>query len=229
MPVFRLPEEIIFPHPMLAESSGLLAVGGDLSQERLIAAYRNGIFPWYSDGEPILWWFTAPRLVLFPEELHIPRRLGRTIRQGRYSIRLDHDFAGVISACGKGRTAQGEETWITEDMRTAYIRLHELGFAHSVECWQDEMLIGGLYGIRLDKVFFGESMFTRQTNGSKLAFVALVNHLSQLGVELIDCQMTTDHLLRFGARELDGDTFHDQLARLIQTTSPDGKWNNEHE
>lgn len=227
MPVFRLPDEILFPHPMLAESSGLLAVGGDLSPERLIAAYQNGIFPWYSEGDPLLWWFTAPRLVLFPSELHVSRRLARTIRQQRFTVCFDHDFARVINACGSSRAAKGEDTWITKEMRQAYIRLHELGYAHSVECWQGDNLVGGLYGLRLDRVFFGESMFTRISNGSKVAFVALVHQLEMLGVKLIDCQMTTGHLLRFGARELDGNAFIGQLDQLIHTTSPDGKWTNE--
>lgn len=227
MPVFRLPDEILFPHPMLAESSGLLAIGGDLSTERLIAAYRNGIFPWYSEGDPLLWWFTAPRLVLFPSELHVSRRLARTIRQQRFTIRFDYDFSRVISACGSSRVAKGEDTWITQEMRQAYIRLHELGYAHSVECWQGDSLVGGLYGLRLDRVFFGESMFTRLRDGSKVAFVALVSQLQTCGVELVDCQMTTGHLLRFGARELDGQAFIGQLDQLIHTTSPDGKWTNE--
>jgi len=227
MPVFRLPEQILFPHPSLAEESGLLAVGGDLTPARLIAAYRSGIFPWYSDGDPLLWWFTSPRLVLFPDELIIPKRLARTIRQQRFTIRFDHQFSRVITECGEKRIEDGEGTWITDEMRQAYIQLHRLGYAHSVECWQDDILAGGLYGLRLGKVFFGESMFTRITDASKVAFVTLVRHLQKIGVELIDCQMTTGHLLRFGAREIDGNEFLRLLGQLIQSTSPDGTWKNE--
>jgi len=227
MPVFQLPEQILFPHPSLAEESGLLAVGGDLSPERLIAAYRSGIFPWYSDGDPLLWWFTSPRLVLFPDELIVPKRLARTIRQQRFTIRFDHDFPMVITDCGKSRIEDGEGTWITDEMRQAYIQLHRLGYAHSVECWQGDIMAGGLYGLRLGKVFFGESMFTRITDASKVAFVTLVHHLRKVGVELIDCQMTTGHLLRFGAREIEGKEFLRLLGQLIQSTSPDGMWKNE--
>jgi len=227
MPVFRLSKRILFPHPSLAEETGLLAVGGDLSPERLLAAYRLGIFPWYSEGDPLLWWFTSPRLVLFPDELIVPRRLSRKIRQNPFTIRYDHDFAQVIKDCAKHRTDHGEETWIVEDMQQAYVHLHHLGYAHSVECWQGATLAGGLYGLRLGKVFFGESMFTRVTDASKIALVALVDRLRRLGVELIDCQMTTGHLLRFGARELDGKEFLRLLGQLILSTTPDGKWNNE--
>ncbi len=227
MPVFRLSKRILFPHPSLAEETGLLAVGGDLSPERLLAAYRLGIFPWYSEGDPLLWWFTSPRLVLVPGELIVPRRLVRKIRQHPFTIRYDHDFARVIRDCARHRTNHGEETWIVEEMQRAYLRLHHLGYGHSVECWQGETLAGGLYGLRLGKVFFGESMFTRITDASKIALVALVNQLKRLGVELIDCQMTTGHLLRFGAREIDGGEFLQLLGQLIQSTTPDGKWKNE--
>lgn len=227
MPVFQLPNEIVFPHPSLAEKSGLLAVGGDLNPARLIAAYQYGIFPWYSDGEPLLWWFTSPRLVLFPSELIVPKRLARTIRQQRFTVRFDSDFTRVIGDCATTRTDTDEGTWITREMREAYIRLHQLGFGHSVECWDGETLAGGLYGLRLDRVFFGESMFTRITDASKVALVTLVHHLQNVGVEMIDCQMTTPHLLRFGAREIHGKEFLRLLRRYIQSTSPDGKWNNE--
>lgn len=227
MPVFQLTDNIIFPHPDLAEDSGLLAVGGDLSPERLITAYRNGIFPWYSEGDPILWWFTSPRLVLFPDELRVSKRLARTIRKHPFEISFDHDFEQVIHNCASNRTEIGEETWIVGEMQNAYIELHRRGYCHSVECWLGDEIAGGLYGLRIDKVFFGESMFTRITDGSKIAFVALVEHLKNLGVELIDCQMTTQHLLRFGAREVDGKTFQQLLGKLIQSTNPDGRWTNE--
>lgn len=228
MPVFQLTESILFPHPDLAEASGLLAVGGDLSPERLVTAYSNGIFPWYSEGDPILWWFTSPRLVLFPEELSVPRRLARTIRKRPFQICFDRDFEQVIHNCASSRTKMGEETWIVDEMQRAYIELYKRGYCHSVECWQGDILAGGLYGVRIDKVFFGESMFTRITNASKIAFVALVEHLKRLGVQLIDCQMTTEHLLRFGAREVEGHTFQQLLHKHIQSSKPDGRWTNEH-
>lgn len=227
MPVFQLTDQILFPHPDLAEDNGLLAVGGDLSPKRLVAAYQHGIFPWYSKGDPLLWWFTSPRLVLFPDELTIPKRLARKIRQHPFEISFDRDFRQVISNCAKIRTDRGEETWILEEMQAAYLELHRLGYGHSVECWQGSTLAGGLYGLRIDKVFFGESMFTRVTDASKIAFVTLVEHLKVEGVELIDCQMTTQHLLRFGAREIHGKEFQHQLKRLIQSTTPDGKWTHE--
>jgi leucyl/phenylalanyl-tRNA--protein transferase len=227
MPVFQLTDRIAFPHPDLAEDSGLLAVGGDLSPKRLIAAYRHGIFPWYSEGDPLLWWFTSPRLVLIPRELIIPKRLARKIKQKPFEVSFDRAFEQIIDACATNRTDQGKETWILDDMKTAYIELHRQGYAHSIECWQGSTLAGGLYGLCLDKVFFGESMFTQITDGSKIALIALVEHLKQKGVELIDCQMTTQHLLRFGAREIDGRHFQDLLDRLIQSTTPDGAWNNE--
>jgi leucyl/phenylalanyl-tRNA--protein transferase len=227
MPVFQLTDRIMFPHPDLAEDNGLLAVGGDLSTKRLIAAYRHGIFPWYSEGDPVLWWFTSPRLVLIPDELTIPKRLARKIRQKPFEVSFDRDFGQVIDACATNRTDLGKETWILEEMKMAYIELHKQGYAHSVECWQGSTLAGGLYGLCLDKVFFGESMFTQITDASKIALIALVEHSKQKGIELIDCQMTTRHLLRFGAREVDGQYFQGLLDKLIQSTTPDGTWNNE--
>lgn len=227
MPVFQLTDQILFPHPDLAEDSGLLAVGGDLRPERLIKAYQNGIFPWFSEGDPLLWWFTSPRLVLFTNELVIPKRLARKIRQQPFEIKYDSAFKHVISECATSRTTKGEETWILDDMQSAYLRLHELGYCHSVECWQGTTLAGGLYGIRLDNVFFGESMFTTVTDASKVALVALVEQLRKKGVKLIDCQMTTQHLLRFGAKEIPGKQFQRLLAKYIKSTHPDGKWNNE--
>jgi leucyl/phenylalanyl-tRNA--protein transferase len=227
MPVFQLTDQILFPHPSLAEPNGLLAVGGDLSPKRLLAAYRNGIFPWYSQGDPLLWWFTSPRLVLFPDEMIVSKRLARKIRQQPFTIRFDTDFRQIITDCARIRTDRGDDTWLVEEMQTAYLQLHEMGYGHSVECWQGSTLAGGLYGLRIDKVFFGESMFTRVTDGSKIALVALVEQLRREGVKLIDCQMTTQHLLRFGAREISGGRFLRLLKLLIQKTKPDGKWTNE--
>ena len=227
MPVFQLTEKIIFPHPDLAEETGLLAVGGDLSVPRLIAAYRLGIFPWYSDNDPILWWFTSPRLVLFPAELRVTKRLNRYYKNSVLRMTINQAFDKVIMSCAATRRARDEGTWITQDMLQAYKKLHRKRYAHSVECWHGDSLVGGLYGIALGRVFFGESMFTSVTDGSKIALVGLVELLKNKGVELIDCQMTTQHLLRFGAREIEGKEFQKKLAQLIQSTTPDGKWTNE--
>ena len=224
MPIFRLPAEIIFPDPQLAEPDGLLAVGGDLAPGRILAAYQQGIFPWYSDGEPILWWSPAPRLVLLPEEFHLPKRLARTMRQNIFEVRADTAFAEVIASCAAVRRDAGEGTWITEEMQEAYIALHELGFAHSLESWHEGELVGGLYGVSLGKCFFGESMFTRATNASKVALVALVNYLKALDFSLIDCQITTAHLERFGAREISRARYLDELNKALNASTLRGKW-----
>lgn len=215
MPIFQLNDTPVFPDPTLAENNGLLAVGGDLSIARLLVAYSQGIFPWYSEGEPPLWWFTSPRLVLFPHDFKISKRLARTLRNTAFRISFDSDFHRVISSCANIRTEEGEGTWINADMQEAYYRLHLAGYAHSVECWLDNELAGGLYGVQIGKVFFGESMFTRISNGSKAALVALVKHLQGQGVALIDCQMTTKHLQSFGAVEITGEKFRKLLKKHI--------------
>ncbi len=225
MPVFRLNENIIFPRPSLAEENGLLAIGGDLRPERLISAYRLGIFPWYSEGDPILWWFTSPRLVIYPQEFKIPKRLARYMRKPLYHVTMDTDFEQVIEKCASVRTSNEDETWITDEIKSAYLQLHNLGYAHSVECWHGNRLAGGLYGVALDRVFFGESMFTLMSNGSKIALASLVIHLKKSNFGLIDCQMTSDHLLQYGAREIGGRVFRNKLEKFIQTTSPGGTWN----
>ncbi len=224
MPVFRLIDAPIFPDPDFAEPDGLLAIGGDLSPARLIMAYTQGIFPWFSGGDPILWWSPTPRLVLFPDEFHLPKRLRRTIAAGTFTVTADTAFATVIAACAtsSGRLEQG--TWITAEMQQAYCRLHELGFAHSIECWQDDQLAGGLYGVCLDQIFFGESMFTKVTDASKVALAVLVRQAAHLNLAMIDCQMTTEHLLRFGTRELPRDMFQAQLNAHISSCLPQKKW-----
>jgi leucyl/phenylalanyl-tRNA---protein transferase len=201
-----------FPDPFYAlnEPNGLLAVGGDLSPVRLLNAYRQGIFPWYSDGQPILWWSPNPRAVLFPEKLNISRSLRKKLRQQRFRITLDCDFAGVIDACSEPRAEQGG-TWITEEMKQAYIRLHEIGFAHSVECWEEDKLVGGLYGLSMGKVFFGESMFTRRSDASKIAFAHLVAQLKLWNFRLIDCQVESEHLTSLGAEPIPREQFLDLL------------------
>ncbi|HIQ36672.1 MAG TPA: leucyl/phenylalanyl-tRNA--protein transferase [Desulfocapsa sulfexigens] len=219
MPIFQLTDAPVFPDPTLAEENGLLAIGGDLSVERLLAAYSRGIFPWYSEGEPPLWWFTNPRLVLFPEEFKVSKRLARTLRNTDFDITFDTEFALVINACAETRPKQGEGTWISDDIKEAYVKLHLAGHAHSVECWLDGELAGGLYGVSLGNVFFGESMFTRISNGSKAALVALVQRLKRQGVAVIDCQMTTSHLVTFGAREISGDEFSHLLQLHIPSSN----------
>jgi leucyl/phenylalanyl-tRNA--protein transferase len=224
MPVYRISEDLVFPSPYLASKEGLLAIGGDLSLDRLLLAYRNGIFPWYSEGEPILWWSPDPRLVLYPNELKISRSLKKVIRQAVFEVTMDRAFEDVIAECARVRLEKAEGTWIVADMVRAYCRLHESGFAHSVEVWQDDRLAGGLYGVSLGKCFFGESMFTRITNASKVALVALAEHVKALEFAFIDCQITTGHLARFGAREITRSRYLNELATALKATSLRGKW-----
>lgn len=207
----------------LKHPNGLLAAGGDLSAERLIEGYRRGIFPWFSEGDPILWWSPDPRMVLFPEELKISRSLAKTLRNRRYEVRFDYAFDAVMAACAAPRAGE-PGTWISEDMREAYGRLHRLGHAHSVEIWIDTELAGGLYGVALGRVFFGESMFSRTTDASKIALAALVAHLRSSGFGLIDCQMRTRHLESLGAREIPRRQFARLLEELIHYPRPPGEW-----
>ncbi len=224
MPVFQLTDKLIFPPPKLAEENGLLAIGGDLSPERLLLAYRSGIFPWYSEGEPILWWSPSPRLVIFPAEFKVPKRLSRLMRQEKHSITMDKAFLQVITACASTDKRQEKGTWITGAMIEAYCRLHDMGFAHSVECWLENKLIGGLYGISLGGIFFGESMFSGEPNSSKAALVHLVKKLQEWDFDLIDCQMKTEHLMQFGAREIPGDEFQKLLNKSTARSDRKGKW-----
>jgi len=227
MPVFQLTDQVRFPHPELAEENGLLAVGGDLRPQRLLEAYRQGIFPWYSENDPILWWFTSPRLVIFPEEFRVSRRLARYFRNTRLDFSINRAFDRVITACAFSRTRKGEDTWITSEMMSAFSNLHHLNYAHSVECWENDQLVGGLYGVALGKVFFGESMFSNVANASKYALIHLVDFLSENGYRLIDCQMTTAHLVSLGGREIPGKAFQHQLKKHIKTTTSDGAWPHE--
>ena len=203
--------------------NGLLAAGGDLSSERLLRAYRLGIFPWYSEGEPILWWSPDPRMVLFPSELKVSRSLAKTLRKADYEIRSDTAFGAVIDACSEPRPRQ-RGTWITRQMLQAYCRLHELGVAHSIETWRDGELIGGLYGIALGRVFFGESMFSRASDASKIALVALVQQLRHWQFGLIDCQMNTPLLASFGAREIPRAQFTRLVAELVNYADVPAPW-----
>lgn len=207
----------------LAEPDGLLAIGGNLEPTSLINAYRNGIFPWFSAGQPILWWSPEQRAVLYPDEMHVSRSLARTIRAQPYDIRLDTAFEAVIHACAAPRR-DGAGTWLTDDMITAYARLHEMGIAHSVEAWRDGELVGGLYGVALGRVFFGESMFYRAPDASKVAFVTLVRQLRRRGFELIDCQIASEHLARFGARRIPRAQFVTLLRKLCAALRAPARW-----
>lgn len=224
MPVFQLTENISFPPPHFSEADGLLAVGGDLSQKRLLMAYYMGIFPWYSDPDPILWWSPDPRLVLFPAELKVARRLKRTIRAGTFRITMDTDFEQVIRSCAGISRRYAAGTWITPDMAAAYCGLHAAGFAHSVEAWRRDRLVGGLYGVALGRCFFGESMFSRESNASKIALVHLVEYLQTRKFHLIDCQVTTEHLKHFGAREIPRTDFLKHLKKAREKPSLKFKW-----
>ena len=220
-----LTRKLWFPHPDHADNNGLLAIGGDLSVHRLLLAYRSGIFPWYSPGDPILWWSPDPRMVLFPQELHVPKRLARVLRQGRFTLTLDSDFPGVIQGCASAGGRSREGTWITPEMMDAYIELHRMGVAHSAEAWMDGEIVGGLYGVCIGRVFFGESMFHKVADASKAAFVTLVAWLEKNGVELIDCQVRTGHLQRFGARDISRGEFLSLLERFCVRPGPDaGMW-----
>ncbi|WAC44220.1 leucyl/phenylalanyl-tRNA--protein transferase [Pseudomonas sp. SL4(2022)] len=206
-------ESLDFPplNSALREPNGLLAAGGDLHPERLIKAYRHGCFPWFQDGQPILWWSPDPRTILLPDELHISRSLAKVLRQGRYQVSFDQAFTDVIRACAAPRT-YAAETWITSPMQDAYLELHRRGIAHSVEVWRGNELVGGLYGLAMGQLFFGESMFSRADNASKVGFVTLVEHLKRWGFVLIDCQMPTEHLLSLGAQTISRAAFTGYLS-----------------
>lgn len=218
-----------FPDVKLAlrEPDGLLAVGGDLSVERLVYAYAHGIFPWYSEGQPILWWSPDPRMVLFPDEIKISRSLAKKIRQQSFKITFDNNFIDVISACSKPRLEKGveqNETWILDEMIDAYVKLHEAGYAHSVECWQGNQLVGGLYGVAIGNVFFGESMFSRVSNASKVAFVFLCKQLEKWGYKLIDCQVYTAHLESLGAKMISRKKFITLIQEYTVVNNEINKW-----
>lgn len=227
MPIFWLDEEdLLFPHPSLADPNGVLALGGDLRPERLLLAYQHGIFPWFNPGEEIIWWSPDPRFVLFPADLKVSRSMRPYFNQQKFRVTYDQSFAEVMKACQTvDRLAQGQAgTWITGSMLEAYIKLHELGFAHSVEVWEGDELVGGLYGVALGKVFFGESMFTRRSNASKFGFISMVRHLSEKGYNLIDCQQQTKHLKSLGAKSISRSSFLEHLTQNRADESLKGSW-----
>jgi leucyl/phenylalanyl-tRNA---protein transferase len=214
MPLFSINKDLIFPPVELAEPDGLLAVGGDLSTERLLLAYRSGIFPWY-EGDHILWWCPDPRFVLFPEDLVVSKSMRSIIKKNIFSFTTDQAFAEVITNCKRISRKDQDSTWITDEVTKAYIELHKKGFAHSAEAWQDGKLVGGLYGVKLGKVFFGESMFSHVSNASKFAFISYVQKLMSEGVQLIDCQVYTEHLESLGAGMISRKGFIELIKELM--------------
>jgi leucyl/phenylalanyl-tRNA--protein transferase len=213
-----------FPNPRFASDEGLLAYGGDLSSSRLLTAYRNGIFPWYNPGDPILWWSPNPRLLLYPKDFYVRKSFRRVLRNGGFSVTFDHAFEAVIRHCATVKREGQKSTWITEEMQEAFIRLHEEGFAHSVEVYKNGELAGGLYGIAMGKAFFGESMFSLKPDASKVAFKALSDVLGLRGYDFIDCQMETGHMIGLGAKTVERDMFLDALHEALQKPSDLGSW-----
>ncbi|MGZ6223546.1 MAG: leucyl/phenylalanyl-tRNA--protein transferase [Syntrophales bacterium] len=223
MPIFRLGDEIIFPPVHLTWGNGILAIGGDLLPDRLIEAYRQGIFPWYSEGDPIIWWSPDPRFILFLEELRVSRSMMKVLRRGTFRITYDHKFREVVLSCQKSRRKQNG-TWITNDMLEAYCKLHELGIAHSAEAWHGGKLVGGIYGVSLGRCFFGESMFSLISNASKAALINLVHKLKELKFEFLDCQVHTAHLESLGARFISRDEFMGLIKLGLQDETLRGNW-----
>lgn len=224
-----LDHQHVFPplEQALTEPNGLLAAGGDLSLQRVLAAYRQGIFPWFMPGEPILWWSPSPRMVLYVDEFKVPKSLAKVVRHRQYQITFDTAFEAVMQGCAAPRGPE-TGTWISDEMLATYVALHEAGYAHSFECWMDGELVGGLYGMALGKMFFGESMFARRSDASKIAFVHAVNWLQSNGFSMIDCQMYTDHLARFGAREIERGEFVAKLKALLDAPEQLGPWQYSH-
>jgi len=215
MPLFALDKQITFPPVHLSEPDGLLAVGGDLSPERLLMAYRSGIFPWY-EGEHILWWCPDPRFVMYPDELKVSKSMKGLLKRQAFEFTINQAFTQVINSCKTIPRKDQNGTWITDEVKKAYTRLHQLGYAHSAEVWQNGLLVGGLYGVRLGRIFFGESMFSTASNASKYAFISYVQQLRTEGVQLIDCQVYTEHLESLGAKMIPRQIFMQELARHTQ-------------
>lgn len=225
MPVYWLdPEHLIFPDPVYSNPDGLLAAGGDLSKDRLLLAYRSGIFPWYAPGDPILWWSPDPRCVLFPEDLKVSKSMRPYFNQHKYTVTYDRCFKDVMQACATQPRGGQTGTWITREMVLGYTQLHAAGYAHSVEVWKEDQLVGGLYGIAIGKVFFGESMFARASNASKFGFISLVRLLKADGFTLIDCQQETNHLLSLGATTIPRSEFLLALENNDRNADGAGKW-----
>ena len=215
---------LAFPNPYYADDGGLLAYGGDLSTQRLLSAYRNGIFPWFSEGDPILWWSPNPRLILYPDRFKLRKSFRRVLRSGKFSVTFDKHFSEVIGYCASVPRQGQDSTWIVPEMIDAYTRLHDEGYAHSVEVYLEGKLVGGLYGVALGKAFFGESMFSLLSDASKVAFKALSDVLGSKGYDFIDCQMKTDHMMGLGAEVVQRDTFLSELEVAVNNPTDYGKW-----
>jgi leucyl/phenylalanyl-tRNA--protein transferase len=224
MPVYALPKTHVFPPVNHAEPDGLLAVGGDLEPDRILLAYQHGIFPWFSEGSPILWWSPDPRMVLMTKELKVSKSMRQVLRSGKFKITYDQAFKEVIEACGDVPRPGQDGTWLTREMRDAYLQLHQLGWAHSVEVWREGDLVGGLYGLALGRVFCGESMFSHESNASKAGFIDLVKRLETLGFQFIDCQVHTPHLESLGAKEIPREDFLELLDEGLQADDLDAPW-----
>lgn len=224
MPIYNLPQEFIFPDPSEAEEDGLLAIGGDLSTRRIITAYAMGIFPWYNEDSPILWWSPDPRLVLYPDDFKLSKSLRQRINRGMFRLRIDFAFEEVIFACANTFRKNQEGTWINRDMQEAYIQLFKMGLAHSIEIWEGNKLIGGLYGVSLGAAFFGESMFHKRSDASKMAFFYLSKVCKVLNFDFIDCQVSNDHLLSLGAKEIERDCFLNELSFALEKPTLRGNW-----
>ena len=222
--LFELNSECVFPNPLLSEDNGLLAIGGDLSPNRLLEAYRNGIFPWYNEGEPLMWWSLNPRMLLFPEEFRCSKSLKRCIKSGKYEVRIDTAFEKVMRQCATVERCGQDGTWITGEMIEAYTQLHEMGFAHSFEAYYDDELVGGLYGVSLGAAFFGESMFARMADASKVCFATLVDFATCNDFIYIDAQQETEHLASLGAKCVDKEDFLAMLFLSNQRETLRGKW-----
>ncbi len=219
-----LREELVFPDVTLADEHGILALGGDLSPERLLLAYQSGIFPWYSQDEPIIWWSPDPRFVLYPTEIKISKSMRQLLKKQLFEVSFDQNFAEVIRQCSKIKREGQYGTWITEEMQAAYTTLHKLGYAHSVEVWKEGQLVGGLYGVSLGKCFFGESMFSYESNASKTGFITLVQKLITQDFKLIDCQVHTKHLESLGAVHISREKFIETIKTALQHPTHKGNW-----
>ncbi len=224
MPIYKLTETPLFPPATKASDKGLLAFGGDLSTERLLAAYKNGIFPWYSEGDPILWWSPNPRLILFPQHLNCSKSLRRTIKKKVFEVKADHNFMQVMEYCSKVPRLDQEGTWITKEMKNAYYRLFQEGYAHSIETYYNDKLVGGLYGISLGKAFFGESMFFLKTDASKIALYYLVDFCTEKNFHFIDSQVSNYHMIRMGAIEISRNNYLKRLSDALKYDDHVGKW-----
>jgi len=224
MPIFELTKEIIFPDPELADRNGIIAVGGDLTPGRLLQAYRSGIFPWFNERDPIVWWSPDPRMVLYPKNVKISHSMRKILKDNVFSITFDCDFEAVIYSCKKQPRPGQLGTWITDEVAEAYLKLHEMGYAHSAEVWKEGKLVGGLYGVSLGAMFSGESMYSKVSNASKTAFITLARVLDRLGFRIIDCQIYTPHLYSLGAREISRRKYLQELSLCLEKKTIRGNW-----